>query len=419
MDSYTRERPLTGRRIGDMKIFIVFGTRPEAIKLAPLIYKLKPYNNLRVVSSGQHLELLNQVIDFYKIQPDYSFGCMMDGQDLEGLYKCIHRKMRIAIDTEDPDLIIVQGDTFTTYSAAFVGGMLKKPVFHVEAGLRTGKKFFPFPEEMLRSLVSRIADFHFAPTPRAANNLRAEGIREDRILITGNTVVDAFDLASTLLDEEHVLREIAENDPKIPEILNGKKLVLVTSHRRENIGDPLLNICRGVKSLGDEYRDTVFLWPLHMNPDVRNIIQKEMEKRPDNVFLTEAFTYPTMVYLMQRASIILSDSGGIQEEASTIGKPVIILRESTERPEVLEFGYGFLTEDDCNKIADVFGKLHASDEGFKSFAQKPSPFGDGRASERILRFLRLRKIRTFIENYPASAEDILVYEDKVQPWRQE
>jgi UDP-N-acetylglucosamine 2-epimerase len=401
-----------------MKIFIVFGTRPEAIKLAPLINKLREYNNLRVVSSGQHLELLNQVIDFYKIQPDYSFGCLMDGQDLEGLYKCIHRKMRIAIDTEDPDLIIVQGDTFTTYSAAFVGSMLKKPVFHVEAGLRTRKKFFPFPEEMLRSLVSRIADFHFAPTLRAANNLKSEGIRGDRILITGNTVVDAFDLASTLLDEKKVLGEIARNDPKIPPLLNGNKIVLVTSHRRENIGDPLFNICRGVKSLGDTYRDTVFLWPLHMNPDVRNIILKEMQNRPANVFLTEAFTYPTMVYLMQKAAIILSDSGGIQEEASTIGKPVIILRESTERPEVLESGYGFLTEDDLTKITDVFSKLHANESGYKDLARIPKPFGDGRASERILDFLRLEEIQTFIENYPASAEDILVYEDKVQPWRQ-
>ena len=401
-----------------MKIFIVFGTRPEAIKLAPLIYKLREYNNIRVVSSGQHLELLNQVIDFYKIQPDYSFGCMMDGQDLEGLYKCIHRKMRIAIDSEDPDLIIMQGDTFTTYSAAFVGSMLKKPVFHVEAGLRTGKKFFPFPEEMLRSLVSRIADFHFAPTPKAANNLLTEGIREDRILITGNTVVDAFDLALTLLDEKQILGEIAQNDPKILSLINGKKLVLVTAHRRENIGDPLVNICRVVKSLGIDHKDTLFLWPLHMNPDVRNIIQKEMGSRPDNIFLMEALTYPTMVYLMQKASIIMSDSGGIQEEASTIGKPVIILRESTERPEVLESGYGFLTKDDYNKITDVFGKLYANINEYKDFAQKPNPFGDGRASERILNFLQLEEIQTFIQNYPDSAEDILDFQDRIQPRRQ-
>ena len=230
--------------------------------------------------------------------------------------------------------------------------------------------------------------------------------------------MDAFDLASTLLDEKMVLGEIARNDPKIPPLLNGKKLVLITSHRRENIGDPLLNICRGVKSLGNEYKDTVFLWPLHMNPDVRRIVQREMEKRSDNIFLTEALTYPTMVYLMKRASIIMSDSGGIQEEASTIGKPVIILRESTERPEVLESGYGFLTEDDQDKITDIFGKLHAHNNGYEDLSRMSKPFGDGKASERILDFLRLDGVRTFIENYPATAEDYLDHEDKVQPWRQ-
>jgi UDP-N-acetylglucosamine 2-epimerase len=292
--------------------------------------------------------------------------------------------------------------------------MLKKPVLHVEAGLRTSKKFFPFPEEMLRSLVSRIADFHFAPTVRAANNLLSEGIREDRIFITGNTVVDAFYLALTLLDEEQIMTELSQNNPKIPKMLNGKKLVLVTSHRRENIGDPLVNICRVVKSLGVEYKDSLFLWPLHMNPDVRSIIQKEMGSRPENILLTEAFTYPTMVYLMQKASIIMSDSGGIQEEASTIGKPVIILRENTERPEVLESGYGFLTEDDIDKITDVFDKLHANNNDYKDLARKPNPFGDGKAAERILNFLQLEDIQRFIENYPESAEEILDLKDRIK-----
>lgn len=401
-----------------MKIFIVFGTRPEAIKLAPLIYKLSAQNNMCVVSSGQHLELLNQVLDFYKIKPDYSFGCMMDGQDLEELYKCIHRKMRIAIDMEDPDLIIVQGDTFTTYSAAFVGSMLKKPVFHIEAGLRTGKKFFPFPEEMLRSLVSRIADVHFAPTRKAADNLLAEGIREDRIFITGNTVVDALYLAKKILNEKTVLTEIAQNDPQITEMLKGRRLILVTSHRRENIGDPLVNICRTVKSLGDKYQDAMFLWPLHMNPEVREIIQREMEDRPENIFITEAFTYPTMVYLMQRSFIMLSDSGGIQEEASTLGIPVIILRESTERPEVLESGYGFLTEDDEQKVLEIFGKLYANTNGHKDLARKVNPFGDGRAAERIHTFLQQREVQAFIRNYPASAEAVLTFKNDVRLGRE-
>lgn len=390
-----------------MKIFIVFGTRPEAIKLAPVVYKLRDHFNLRVVSSGQHLELLNQAIDFYKIKPDYSFGCMMDGQDLEELYKCIHRKMRIAIDLEDPDLIIVQGDTFTTYSAAFVGSMLKKPVCHVEAGLRTTKKYFPFPEEMLRTLVSRIADIHFAPTQRSADNLLAEGVRGDRILVTGNTVVDALHLALSLLSKEDIIKEIASNDPAIPAQLARKKLVLITSHRRENIGEPLINICRVVKSLGERYKDALFLWPLHMNPEVRNMIQGEMNGRPSNIFLTEAFTYPTMVYLMKEAFFIMTDSGGIQEEASTIGKNVIILRESTERPEVLESGYGFLTESDEGKIIEVFGELYTDKKSNKVLEKRSNPFGDGKASDRILGFLQLKEVQSFIANYPASAERVL------------
>jgi len=399
---------------GEMKIFIVFGTRPEAIKLAPVIYKLKDHFDLRVISSGQHLELLRQVTEFYKLNPNYSFGCMHNGQDLEELYKCIHRKMRIAIDLEDPDLIIVQGDTFTTYSAAFVGSMLKKPVFHVEAGLRTTKKFFPFPEEILRNLVSRIADIHFSPTQGSAKNLISEGIRRDRILITGNTIVDALHLAQTLLDEKEVMKELAQNDSEIPKLLQRQKLILITSHRRENIGEPLINICRVVKSLGKKHEDALFLWPIHKNPEVRNIVHQEMSNRPNNIFLTEAVTYPTMIYLMRKAFIIMTDSGGIQEEASTIGKAVIIFRESTERPEVIESGYGFLAEDDEEKIAYLFGQLYANNNGHKNLAKKKNPFGDGKASDRILKFLQLEETRNFIENYPASAETYLNFQGKIR-----
>ncbi len=397
-----------------MKVFIVFGTRPEAIKLAPVIYKLKDHCDLRVISSGQHLELLRQATEFYKLDPNYSFGCMHNGQDLEELYKCIHRKMRIAIDMEDPDLIIVQGDTFTTYSAAFVGSMLKKPVCHVEAGLRTTKKFFPFPEEMLRNLVSRIADIHFAPTQRSAKNLTSEGIRRDRILITGNTIVDALHLAQNLLDEKAVMEELVQNDPELPKELQRKKLILITSHRRENIGEPLISICRVINFLGKKHEDALFLWPLHKNPEVRNIVQQEMANRPKNIFITEAVTYPTMVYLMKEAFIIMTDSGGIQEEASTIGKPVIILRESTERPEVIESGYGFLAEHDEEKIADLFGQLYVNTNGHKDLAKKENPFGDGKASDRILKFLQLEETKSFIENYPASAETYLNFQGKIR-----
>jgi len=393
-----------------MKIFIVFGTRPEAIKLAPVIFKLRDHFDLRVISSGQH----RQVTEFYGLNPNYTFGCMLNGQDLEELYKCIHRKMRIAIDTEDPDLIIVQGDTFTTYSAAFVGSMLKKPVCHVEAGLRTTKKFFPFPEEMLRNLVSRIADIHFAPTQTSAKNLVSEGIRRDRILITGNTVVDALHLAQNLLDENDVMAELAQNDPEIPKLIHRKRLILITSHRRENIGAPLAEICRAVKFLGKKYQEAFFLWPVHKNPEVRSIIQREMSNRPKNIFITEAVTYPSMVYLMKEAFILLTDSGGIQEEASTMGKAVIILRESTERPEVIESGYGFLAEHDEKKIIELFGQLYANRNGHKDIARKKNPFGDGKASDRILKLLQLEEIQSFIKGYPVSAETFLNFQEKIQ-----
>jgi len=396
-----------------MKIFIVFGTRPEAIKLAPVIYKLKDHFEIRIVSSGQHLELLTQAIDFFQIKPHYSFGCMMNKQDLEELYKCIHRKMRIAIDMEDPDLIIVQGDTFTTYSAAFVGSMLKKPVLHVEAGLRTAQKYSPFPEELLRALVGRIADFHFAPTKKAADNLLTEGVKNDRVFIVGNTGVDALGLAQTLLDEEEILREISLNDPLIPSLIKTKKLILVTSHRRENIGEPLINICRAVKSLGSKYDDAFFLWPIHMNPEVQDIVQLEMDSRPENIILTQAFTYPAMVYLMKKASVILTDSGGIQEEATTLGKNVIILRENTERPEVIESGYGFLTESIANKIVETFSSLYPNGATSKRTDKKTNPFGDGKASDRILKFLQSREIQDFIEDYPDSAETRLKIKDKI------
>ncbi len=389
-----------------MKIFIVFGTRPEAIKLAPLIHKLRHHFTVQAVSSGQHLELMTQVIEFYNIKPDYSFGCMLDKQDLEDLYKCIHRKMRIAIDFEDPDLIIVQGDTFTTYAAAFVGSMLKKPVCHVEAGLRTARKFQPFPEEMLRNLVSKIADIHFAPTPGAAAHLLAEGARKDRVLVTGNTVVDAMHLAWKYLDEDAVFRELTLNDPKIREHLRDRKLVLVTSHRRENIGEPLRAICRTVMGLARRHPDGLFLWPLHRNPEVRRIIEGEMAGHPENIVLDEALSYQTMLFVLKRAHLVLTDSGGIQEEAATIGKPVIILRESTERPEVIDSGYGFVADADPERIERAFERLYAMDR-FDSLARSVNPFGDGKASDRILAFLKLEETRRFIERYPESSEDVL------------
>ncbi|MEE8329846.1 MAG: UDP-N-acetylglucosamine 2-epimerase (non-hydrolyzing) [Thermodesulfovibrionia bacterium] len=396
-----------------MKIFIVFGTRPEAIKLVPLIYALKDSFTLKVVSSGQHSELLKQVIDFFRIKTDYSFGCMTEKPDLERLYECIHREMRKAIDKENPDLIIVQGDTFTSYSAAFVGFMLKKPVFHLEAGLRTFKRFSPFPEEMLRLLVSRLADFHFSPTRKALENLVSEGIRKDRILITGNTIVDALLLSQKLTDENMVLQELACQDNNIIELLKSKKLVLFTSHRRENIGEPLKKICRTLKKLAKSHEDIFFLWPLHKNPMVREIVFEEMKDKPDNIVLTDTLSYQTIVYLMKNSHIIMTDSGGIQEEVPTFGKPVLILRDITERPEIVDSGLGFIVGSDEDRIIEVFSRINSDIKKYDAFSKIRNPFGDGKASERILQLLQLDSVRSFIDNYPSSSEDVLDFKNKI------
>lgn len=385
-----------------MKIFIVFGTRPEAIKLAPLIYRLRDNFTVQLVSSGQHSELLQQAIDFFKIHPNYSFGCMTKQGELERLYECIHRQMRAAIEMEKPDLIIVQGDTFSAYSASFVGFMLKKPVFHVEAGLRTFKKFSPFPEEMLRILISRTADFHFTPTIKARENLIAEGVKEDRIIITGNTIVDAIFLAERLMDEKAVVRELTNQNNSVMDMIKSRKLVLVTSHRRENIGTPLHNICRALKHLAKKHRDFCFLWPLHKNPKVREIISEEMVDIPENIILTETLSYQTLLYLMKNSYIIMTDSGGIQEEVPTFGKPVMILRDTTERREVVDSGIGFLVGSNEKKIVDVFSRLDNDKDVQKAISNIPNPFGDGTASEKIYQFLTRDDIQSFIMNYNSS-----------------
>jgi UDP-N-acetylglucosamine 2-epimerase (non-hydrolysing) len=390
-----------------MKIFIVFGTRPEAIKLAPLIHELKKSFDVRVVSSGQHLELTEQVIDFFSLRPNYMFGCMTKKPDLEKLYMCIAMNIRGLIDHEDPDLIIVQGDTLTSFATAFVGFLLKKPVFHLEAGLRTLKKFLPYPEEMLRLLLSRIADVHFTPTKQAARNLIAEGIRQDRILVTGNTVVDALFLAETLIDEKRVFNDLSLNGADGGILMGSKKLVLITSHRRENIGEPLKNICKAVKELARKYKDTIFLWSLHKNIKVRNIVLEVMKTRPKNLIVTEAFTYETMVFLIKRSHVLMTDSGGVQEEAPAFGKPVIILRDTTERPEVIQAGFGFLAGCSEEKIIQIFTRIYNDTAIHKRLSRKPNPFGDGKASERIHQFLQLGRVRSFIKNYPSSAEDTL------------
>lgn len=397
-----------------LKTFVVFGTRPEAIKLAPVIHALRGAFDVRVVFTGQHPEMTRQVTDFFKIAPCRTFNCMTERPDLEKLRECIQRRLRTAIEEEDPDLVIVHGDTITCYASAFAGFLSRKPVFHIEAGLRSANRFSPFPEEMLRRLTARLADFHFAPTAQAAENLLNEGVRGDRILTVGNTAVDAVELAVRMLNEKTALDELAAAaDRELMRRAAGKKLILITAHRRENIGLPLRRICRSVIRLARRYGDLLFLWSLHKNPDVRKIVFDEFrEKKPENIVLAEPLSYQAMVYLMKTAHIIMTDSGGIQEEAPSFGKPVILMREQTERPEAITAGISFLAGRGEENITRTFERLH-EDPALQSRireaakGENKNPFGDGRAAERIRGFLMLDEVRCFIEGYPGTAESVL------------
>ena len=311
--------------------------------------------------------------------------------------------MKNIIKKENPDLTIVQGDTRTTYITAFISFLLKKPVLHLEAGLRTYNKFSPFPEEIFRSLISRIADFHFAPTQQAADNLTKEGISKDRIFTVGNTIVDATHIALSLLNENNVFKELVQYKSNIKELINKKDLVLVTSHRRENIGKPLKQICKTVIRLSKQYKDTLFLWSLHKNPEVRKIVLNEMKQKKENIILTESLSYPTMIFLIKKSHIILTDSGGIQEETTSLNKPVLILREYTERPEVIKTGRGFLVGTDEKKIIKTFSSLYKNIDLHKKIPIRKNPFGDGKTSDRVLNFLQLKEVKEFLKKYPDSS----------------
>jgi UDP-N-acetylglucosamine 2-epimerase len=388
---------------------IGLGTRPEAIKLVPLIFKLREVHDVRIVSSGQHDELLNQVLDFFNVHTDYDLNCMGNVPNLEKLSINIIDTMGKVIEKEDPDLVIVQGDTMTVYQTAFVAFLRKKPVIHLEAGLRTYNKFSPYPEEMLRTLVGKLADFHLCPTGKSRDNLLAEGVRQDRILVTGNTVIDALLLAEQRINETNVFRELSAYNYPIDRLKQGARTVLLTVHRRENIGQPMMNICRAVKYLAERFPEIIFTWVLHKNPDVRRLILKETEGRTDNFAMIEPVSYESLVYFMKNSIMMMTDSGGIQEESPTFGKPVIVLRESTERPEIIDSGIGFEAGEGVSqqRIIDIFMKLYQDKELYRSIAEKENPFGDGKASDRIFKLFAQPDVQAFFKEYPQSASRTL------------
>jgi UDP-N-acetylglucosamine 2-epimerase (non-hydrolysing) len=364
------------------KILLVFGTRPEAIKMAPVILELKKYPELleyRVCVTAQHRQMLDQILDLFGISPDYDLDIMESDQALDKITAQSLTGLTPVIKHEQPDWLLIQGDTTTVMSAALAAFYLEVKVAHLEAGLRTGDKLQPFPEEINRRIVSAIADHHFAPTEWAKTNLHSEGIPESKISVTGNTVIDAMHL---VLDKPPDF-----TDSSLKEIPWGKHLILVTAHRRENFGHPLENICAALKILADRYAGQVhFIYPVHLNP---NVTKTATEMLGDNLNITivPPLDYHRLVHLMNQCYLILTDSGGIQEEAPSLGKPVLVMRNKTERPEGIAAGVARIVGTDTDRLVAETSKLIEDKSEYLRMSKPVHPYGDGRASKRIVEFL--------------------------------
>lgn len=379
------------------KVMLVFGTRPEAIKMAPVIRELKrDADRLDVVVTvtGQHRQMLDSVLDVFGITPDYDLNIMRPGQDLYDVTSRVLTGMRDVLAAERPDIVLVHGDTSTSTAAALAAFYARVRVGHVEAGLRTGDIYSPWPEEMNRRLTGQLANLHFSPTEVAKSNLLAENIDEKSIFVTGNTVIDALMQVREKLENSPGLRtEMAEIIKglgyDISRLESGRRLVLVTGHRRENFGDGFHNICLALADLSARYGSAVdFVYPMHLNPNVRGPIAETFGgKQLDNMFFIEPVDYLPFVYLMMSSDVILTDSGGIQEEAPSLGKPVLVMRDTTERPEALEAGTVELVGTDRVRIVDSVSRLLDDETYYKERSGRANPYGDGRASERIAKIL--------------------------------
>lgn len=367
------------------KILIIFGTRPEAIKMAPLIKELqsnkKDFNTV-IALTGQHKEMLYQVLDFFKIKPNYDLELMKPNQTLFDITADALRGLEKILEKENPDLIVVQGDTTTVLAGALAGFYKKIKVAHLEAGLRSGDKMSPFPEEINRILTSHIADYHWAPTTKAKENLLKEGVKNNCIHVVKNTVIDALFLAVELLKKE--------GDNKYIRFFKGidftKKVVLITAHRRESFGEPFENICNSIKDLAQKNPSVEFVYPVHLNPNVREVVFRILSNI-NNVHLLDPLDYPYLVWIMNKSYIVLTDSGGIQEEAPSLGKPVLVLRDVTERQEGVDAGTAILVGTNRKKIISHAQRLLDDPKYYAKIAKATNPYGDGKASQRIVKLL--------------------------------
>ncbi|RZT94243.1 UDP-N-acetylglucosamine 2-epimerase [Advenella incenata] len=372
-----------------MKVLTVFGTRPEAIKMAPLVKLLEidDFFESMVCVTAQHRQMLDQVLNLFDIVPDYDLNIMKPGQTLAGITTEILNRLEAVLAESKPDLLLVHGDTSTTFAASLAAYYHKIPVAHIEAGLRTGDIYSPWPEEANRKLTGALAKFHFAPTTQAEENLINEGVDKKNVFVTGNTVIDALLwVKEKLAIDESLSARIAN---QFPFLRASSKLVLITGHRRENFGSGFINICTAIKSLAVRFPETDFLYPVHLNPNVREPVNRILGG-VFNVHLIEPQDYQPFVYLMSRASIILTDSGGIQEEAPSLGKPVLVMRDTTERPEAVSAGTVKLVGTDAEHIESQVAILLCDDDAYRQMSFAHNPYGDGKACERIVDAIRNR-----------------------------
>lgn len=381
-----------------IKVMLVFGTRPEAIKMCPLVKEFQKHNDgfeTIVCVTGQHREMLDQVLNIFEVKPDYDLNIMKQGQDLYDVTARVLTGMRDVFKECKPDVVLVHGDTTTSTAAALAAFYQQIPVGHVEAGLRTHNIYSPWPEEMNRQITGRIATYNFSPTPLSESNLKAEKA-QGNIYVTGNTVIDALHMVVNKLKNDETLAKEQKEILKqagydINRLADGKKLVLITGHRRENFGEGFIHMVTAIKDLKSKYPDVDFVYPMHLNPNVRKPIHEvfgEDLSNLGNMFFIEPLQYLEFVYLMEKATIVLTDSGGIQEEAPGLGKPVLVMRDTTERPEALASGTVHLVGTDYQKIIDEVSTLLDDEQAYEKMSKAVNPYGDGKACERIVEILK-------------------------------
>ena len=377
------------------KVMLVFGTRPEAIKMAPLVKEFQKHPETFetiVCVTGQHRQMLDQVLQLFEITPDYDLNIMKQGQDLYDVTARVLTGMRDVLKETQPDVVLVHGDTTTSTAAALAAFYQQIPVGHVEAGLRTHNIYSPWPEEMNRQITGRIATYNFSPTPLSKQNLLREAVTEESITVTGNTVIDALYWVVEKIKTDAALNAELQGILKtagydVNRLADGKKLVLITGHRRENFGDGFINMCTAIKDLTQKYPDVDFVYPMHLNPNVRKPIHEVFGEdlgNLGNMFFIEPLEYLSFVYLMEKSTIVLTDSGGIQEEAPGLGKPVLVMRDTTERPEALEAGTVKLVGTNYDMIVNEVSSLLDDEKAYEMMSKAVNPYGDGLACGRIV-----------------------------------